>query len=324
MKPTDLWLRRIARATEGFIAAGLVYFLLNYGLGKVTDRQFFVRLPWLDEPTGNLDGFQLAWTFHAYSRRAEVVFGVVETLCAVLLLFPRTRLIGAILTTAVMAHIVLLNVEYGIGAVIPSAPMLAAAAMILAFNWRGIWSMLAGRVAPARPLVWPKWPGRVGRAALFVVFAWGCYQAWEYHRMVQPFMRPPEVYGRYRIGLKPDAKWPTPLTPGAIVYLDLNGSAGLRAGAELYMGRYKVDESTGELEATFYRAGFDYFHEQHRTGEASTRLFVPENVVLAIKGRYRLGPTGHLTWDANEPSGLSLELTRDGPDWPARHRGSAP
>lgn len=93
----------------------------------------------------------------------------------------------------------------------------------------------------------------------------------------------------------------------------------MRREGDLFMGRYKFNNADGTLEATFYRAGFEYFHEQHRTGDASTRLFVPENVLLTLKGEFRRD-NDRLIWTMTEPAGLVIDLIAEKNDWPAVHR----
>jgi len=313
--------RRFRDLFDGVLVALLCYFLLAYGLGKVLSRQFFVRLPWHDEPTAHLDGFQLAWTYHAFSRRYEMALGLVEVICALLLLIPRTRTIGALLTTAVMANIVLLNVEYDIGALIPSVPMLVIAATIALLRWRRVVGLVIDRPVPLEEsATWPRWALWTGRVALLAAFGYSVVTTYKEAQFVNQFFAPSAVYGRYRVATaEPAAARPDVLSSGDIIYFDRAGSAGLRREGDLFMGRYKFKNADGILEATFYRAGFEYFHEQHRTGDASTRLFVPENVLLTLKGEFRRD-NDRLIWTMTEPAGLVIDLIAEKNDWPAVHR----
>lgn len=308
------WGQRLAGLIEGSLTCGLIYFLLVYGLGKVVSRQFFIRLPWLDEPAGHLDGFQLAWTFHAHSRRYEIGLGLVETFCGALLVLPRLRVFGALATAAVMANIVFLNIEYDIGALIPSAPMLAAAVTVLALRGGQLWRLLMERgrpPAPAEPL-WPRWAVVVGWGILAFVVGGTLYQVWVQRQFVATVFAPSELHGRYRVTeVGPNGKSVRPIEANTIVYFDLAGSAGLRVGPRLKLGRYRLDPSTKELELTLYDVGFEYFHEQHRTGDARERLFVPANVILTAKGRYRWETGGELVVEFDQPSGVIVRLRRE-------------
>jgi methylamine utilization protein MauE len=320
------WRQRLISVVEGALAAWLIGFLIFYGMMKVVDRQFLPRLPTLDEPAHALDGYQFVWAFHAYSRPMEVLAGLVEVLCAVLLFFPRTRNLGALLTVGTMGYVTVLNLEYAIGMLIRSAAMCGAATLIVLFHFREFKAFFWDHTAPPPPAadVWPRWVQRVGRASMYLVFGFVLLDYWIGHETMAVERQPSEVWGRYRIqsveGSAAHQERPL-LVPGAIVYFDYRGETGVRTREMLRLGQYHVNPGAKSIEVTLYNADAAYLHELDRTfGEAAKRVFVPENVVLHLQGSYRFAPSGELVIEASDPAGVVVRLVREELNWPDKNR----
>lgn len=89
--------------------------MFGYGLAKVFPGQFVEpSLYKLDQPLGESSPMGLAWTFMGYSRGYTIFSGVAECLGGFLLLFRRTRLLGAMVCIAVMTNVVAMNFCYDI------------------------------------------------------------------------------------------------------------------------------------------------------------------------------------------------------------------
>jgi hypothetical protein len=147
---------------------------------------------------------------------------------------------------------------------------------------------------------------------------------WIGHETMAVERQPSEVWGRYRIqSVEGGAAYQEkpPLVPGAIVYFDYRGEAGVRTREMLRLGQYHVDPGAKRIEVTLYNADATYLHELDRTfGEASKWVFVPENVVLHLQGSYRFGPSRDLVIEASDPAGVVVRLVRDELNWPDKHR----
>ncbi|MGB4775582.1 MAG: hypothetical protein WBP45_10440 [Daejeonella sp.] len=84
--------------------------LFYYGFNKVFKVQFYLPEPnTLFTTVGNIYPDLMFWTSMGISRPYVVFTGVLEVIAAILLLFRRTRLLGGLLATGVMANVVAIN-----------------------------------------------------------------------------------------------------------------------------------------------------------------------------------------------------------------------
>jgi uncharacterized membrane protein YphA (DoxX/SURF4 family) len=93
----------------------LASILLAYGISKVFDLQFSppdVRV--LNERYGDSSPMELMWTFVGFSVPYTIFSGLVEVIPGILLLFRRTAILGALMATAVMLNVALLNFCYDV------------------------------------------------------------------------------------------------------------------------------------------------------------------------------------------------------------------
>ncbi|MCE2995113.1 MAG: hypothetical protein ACK5RG_02325 [Cyclobacteriaceae bacterium] len=101
------WLKKLLLTYTRYY---LALILLSYGLFKMVPTQF-------EEPSarmlvqmyGESSPMGLLWNFMGYSTAYQIFGGVAEVLGAVLLLFRRTTLLGALILVGVMANVVILN-----------------------------------------------------------------------------------------------------------------------------------------------------------------------------------------------------------------------
>lgn len=103
----------------------LAVILLNYGFVKIIQNQFPFPLHRLSQPIGDLSPMGLLWTFMGYSPAYNFFTGLMEALGGFLLFFRRTRLLGALLSIAVMTNVVVLNFAYDVPVKLFSLHLLA-------------------------------------------------------------------------------------------------------------------------------------------------------------------------------------------------------
>ena len=144
------WLRVLVRTF-------LVVTMIIYGCVKLIPSQFTqIALDKLLERYGEASPMGLLWTFMGHSRAYLVFTGAAEALGGALLLFRRTALLGALLSAAVLAHIVALNFCFDVPVKLFSSHLLAMALFLLLPDLRRLADVLlfhrAVRAAEPRPL----------------------------------------------------------------------------------------------------------------------------------------------------------------------------
>lgn len=124
--------------------SGLSYFfamhLLGYGFNKIFKVQFFLPEPnTLYTPVGQLSHDILFWSSMGSSYTYTVFSGVLELIPALLLLFRRTRLLGAIIGFGVMLNVLMLNVGFDISVKVFSGFLLFCAWLIISPDVRRLY-----------------------------------------------------------------------------------------------------------------------------------------------------------------------------------------
>ena len=103
------WFRLFMRFA---LAAQMFYF----GMVKIIPTQFPApSLVTLAAPVGNLSLQGLEWTAIGASTPYQIFTGVVEVVGGLLLLAPRTTMLGAVICLVSMIHVFVLNMTYDIG-----------------------------------------------------------------------------------------------------------------------------------------------------------------------------------------------------------------
>lgn len=106
--------------------------LIHYGFAKLIKTQF--PEPLLDrlvQPLGDASPMGLLWTFMGYSTPYNFFTGVCEVLGGVLLFFGSTRMLGALISVAVLTNIVALNFSYDVPVKLFSMHLLAFSMFLL-------------------------------------------------------------------------------------------------------------------------------------------------------------------------------------------------
>jgi uncharacterized membrane protein YphA (DoxX/SURF4 family) len=110
-------MKRLRRALSQSIPTTFRLFLgltfLIYGLAKLTIGQFGIPSVQIAAIRG--EGFTIAWTFFGYSRVYEVFIGIGEVLSAILIMIPRTKILGAVCFFPIAINVMMVNYCYQIG-----------------------------------------------------------------------------------------------------------------------------------------------------------------------------------------------------------------
>ncbi len=154
-----------------YLRSMLAITLFGYGFDKVFPLQFGTMTPdRLAKPMGEMDMFNVLWTFMAASVPYTVFSGTLEVIAGVLLLLPRLEMLGAFLSVAVMSNVFLLNMDYGVPVKLFSSHLLLVSILLAAPGLVRLANLLVLRrtTAPIQPqcLSNNRWIHRGGRFGL--------------------------------------------------------------------------------------------------------------------------------------------------------------
>jgi hypothetical protein len=120
-----------------FLRLGLASQMFEYGMTKVIPVQF--RAPSLNvlvTPASDLSLETVFWTTIGAAPAYQIFTGCVEVLGGILLLIPRTALLGALVSLAAVGHVFILNMTYDIGLKLISFHLVLMALVLLAPDFR--------------------------------------------------------------------------------------------------------------------------------------------------------------------------------------------
>ena len=107
--------KNVKEFLDTYVRYTLFISMTGYGFAKVFKTQFpFPGLGRLTEMYGESSPMGLAWAFMGYSELYNFFTGGAEVLCGLLLLFRKTRMLGAMLTIGVMTNVFFMNMSFDI------------------------------------------------------------------------------------------------------------------------------------------------------------------------------------------------------------------
>ena len=115
---------RVAR----WIAAVL---MITYGFAKLNGSQFTVLDSEVTKPMIEVSGFWLTWYYFGFSTVYGTIIALVEIGGGLLLAWPRTSLIGALILLPVVGNIILTDILFGIGALPASVLVLICLVIVV-------------------------------------------------------------------------------------------------------------------------------------------------------------------------------------------------
>jgi hypothetical protein len=120
-----------------FIRFAVASQMFYFGMVKVIPTQFPApSLISLVTPAGNFSMSGMLWTQIGASPAYQIFTGCVEVLGGILLIIPRTVMLGAILCLATVTHILILNLTFDIGVKLLSFHLVLMSILLLAPNLR--------------------------------------------------------------------------------------------------------------------------------------------------------------------------------------------
>jgi hypothetical protein len=194
------WLRLLLRAS-------LALAMISYGMLKAIPTQMIapLPLPFLLQRLGSLTPMRMLWIFIGSSPAYESFAGCAELLGGLLLLVPRTTLLGALVCAADMTMVVTLNFCYGVHVKLYSMHLLFIALLLLAPDLPRLADLFLWnrRVEPAvvPPLFARPWRHRLPQVLLFLLGLYSIGTNWVETRVrYQKFHPPrPPLYGVWSV-----------------------------------------------------------------------------------------------------------------------------
>jgi hypothetical protein len=143
------WVRLAVRFT-------LAFTMLSYGFAKVFPLQFGTQpsMLKLTESVGELSPMGILWTMMSASIPYTVFCGLVEVMGGLLLLFRRTLTLGALMSSAALLNIVLLNFCYDVPVKLYSVHLLLMAWFLLIADAKSLWSFFIAHNSSQLQGVW--------------------------------------------------------------------------------------------------------------------------------------------------------------------------
>jgi hypothetical protein len=272
------WLRLLLRWS-------LAMAMIRYGIIKAIPSQMTAPLPlgYLTERVGDLTPMRMLWMFMGSSPAYESFTGCAELLGGVLLLFPRTTLLGALVSFADMVMVVTLNLCYDVNVKLFSMHLLVMAFLLIAPDLQRLADLLIfnRRVEPAvaLPLSAHRW---LNRSLQVFVLLFGLYAIERgfqtararYERMHPP--RPP-LYGVWSVEEFVIDGRDVPLFTDPQRWRSVTFNRPGKLGVELMIGSSKGYSLALDMKNRTMILG--------QTGQSAFSFSEPEADVLILDGR---------------------------------------
>ena len=96
---------------ENAIRIWTSFFILVYGIAKIMQ---FEGSKLVDVCIKDASKFEIMWAFFGTTREYPIIIGSLQIIGAILLVFRKTKLLGALLLTPIFLNIILLDILYDI------------------------------------------------------------------------------------------------------------------------------------------------------------------------------------------------------------------
>jgi hypothetical protein len=159
-----------------FMRFALASQMIGYGIDKVVPLQMpYPYLTRLLEPFGNFSPMGVLWASVGAAPAFESYVGCAETLAGILLIFPRTTMLGALIALCDMTHVCMLNMTYDVPVKLFSFHLILMSIFLLAPDFSRLVHFFSNRtVGPAASPELFK-ARRANRIALAVQFVFGIW-----------------------------------------------------------------------------------------------------------------------------------------------------
>ncbi len=171
-----------------FLRVALVSQMFVYGFAKVVPLQiYFPFLFRFLEPLRDFSPMGLLWSSIGSSPAYEIFSGCAELTGGLLLIFPRTVTLGALICLADMVQVFVLNMTYDVCVKLLSFQLIVMSLVLLAPNLRQLFNLFfrnqSASLAVTQPLFHSARANRIARVALRGLWCWMIFaNVWDVRR----------------------------------------------------------------------------------------------------------------------------------------------
>jgi hypothetical protein len=153
IKNWELYKGRVIRFFYCFFFYYLALQLLKYGADKIFKNQFYLPEPnILYTPLGRVDKDLLYWSSMGTSHFYNVFLGCLEMLAAIFILIKRTRLVGLLISLAVLLNVVAVNFGFDISVKLYSLFLFFLTVYLLVPYWTGLYQLFSVKPVSLNPV----------------------------------------------------------------------------------------------------------------------------------------------------------------------------
>ncbi len=252
--PRASWHRRVGFAAMTAARFALAFGMFPYGISKLLLLQFQVGASIYAQPLGSALGPTLTWAFLGYSPAFQFLLGACEIIPATLLLFARTRRLGALLLFPVLLNVTLINYFLDLWAAtrIISSALLALNVFLILYDYQMYLGFLSCLVAKPEPIANRKLRLSAKIASFVVPAAALTAFGFMFHSQVAAQLDPfTDFIGRRQINRAGSwtidslqvAEARIPAAEGASLYFDFNKGCVFDDGVRKERGTYDAKRS---------------------------------------------------------------------------------
>jgi hypothetical protein len=185
----------------------LAFTMLSYGFAKVFPLQMQLYLPAMIERWGDFSPMGALWNFMAASKPYTILSGSAEVLAALLLLFRRTTLLGAMISFGVMFNVAALNYCYDVPVKLYSTNLALMSVFLLGPDARRLTQLLllnqptvpANLSRPVLPVLCARIVARLVKGGILCWAVSIAYMHWGWYKQVYFNTQHPPISGLYEV-----------------------------------------------------------------------------------------------------------------------------
>lgn len=190
------------------LAYYLAYYMFVYGFVKIFYLQFVpLNMERLFQTFGQASPMRLMWTFMGYSETYTMFAGFCEVAAGFLLIFRRTRTLGALIAAAVMANVFMMNMSYDIPVKLFAFQLMAIGLYIASVDFNRLVNLFITHKEIPEKVFPPMFQSKKANIVLIVIQV--CFVSFflisnitgsiERRKQYGPDREKPELYGVYDV-----------------------------------------------------------------------------------------------------------------------------